>query len=81
MNKELGVTKLEREPDVCVGPKNQKEKGGQGRSRELTKFHFSLQGTYILLEGKLTTKCQTQQLFISWFCHFLHLLQFRVQVP
>lgn len=55
MNKELGVTKLEREPDVYVGPKNQKEKGGQGRSRELTKFHFSLQGTYILLEGKLTT--------------------------
>ena len=59
MTKELGVTKLERKPDVCVRPKNQKEKGGRGRSRELNEFHFSLQGTYILLEGKLTTKCQT----------------------
>lgn len=41
-----------------------------------TDFIFSLQGTYILLEEKLTTKCQTYQLFISCFGHFLHLLQF-----
>lgn len=29
-NKELGVTKQERQNDVYVGPKNQKEKGGEG---------------------------------------------------
>ena len=61
--------------------KRKKERGGAGGGRGWgaegrTDFIFSLQGTYILLEEKLTTKCQTDQLFISCFCHFLHLLQF-----
>lgn len=82
MNKELGMTTQERAADVHVGStKDQKEKGGWGEGRELRKM-YSFQEASILVEEKLTTNVKlNEQIFVSSFCHFLHLLQFRAQIP